>query len=173
MFIFWGEQRREEGGYKPSFSSNNMKQTTDFHVFQTKTCNFLQIWHMAFVNYCDSLNPGFWWDCSVTRRLKQYTVLIWKACSSHSALNQDCIHWTSSLSSKFKLPSWPAQIPLQAFNSHKTLPFKADVGDNFATFICANYVSGTSFPPHRLGIPAHLVKSQELCMNPSQADLIL
>lgn len=58
MFIFWGEQRRE-GGYKLSFSINNMKQRVDFHVFQTKTWNFLQLWHKAFANYCDSLNSGF------------------------------------------------------------------------------------------------------------------
>lgn len=57
VFIF-GEQK-SKGGYKLSFMSNNMKQTIDFHIFQTKTWNFFQLWHVAFVNYCDSLNPGF------------------------------------------------------------------------------------------------------------------
>jgi len=35
MFIFVGNQRRE-GGYKPSFSSNNMKQTIELRFLSHK-----------------------------------------------------------------------------------------------------------------------------------------
>lgn len=78
MFIFVGEQRRE-GGYKPSFSSNNMKQTIELrsasHKQKPETSFSCDTWLLSIT---DSLITGFWCDCSMTTRLQQYAILAWR-----------------------------------------------------------------------------------------------